>query len=319
MTRPGGAVLIAPRYVLGETEVHHAAVEGFKERALEFKMQLDARLWGWGSVRTTRRSVAELAAESGAATLAASGLALPSIDAVLLCSTRFPGGAQTHGAFVEGVVAGLGLRNPAVYGLTLNRCTNLLTAIQLADALVAAGRHRRILVITADRIAADEPRMEKFALFSDGAASCVIAEACDGDDAYEILATATAQDSAALDWSHEISSDLSRQVNQALLQPAGLQLAEVDGLLHANLFKPLVVMKERQAGFTARQLYTDNIERFGHCFAADPLINLADRTAAGRVADGGHYLLASSVPGSRAGVLLRRLPTRRAAATASPA
>jgi 3-oxoacyl-[acyl-carrier-protein] synthase III len=66
-------------------------------------------------------------------------------------------------------------------------------------------------------------------------------------------------------------------------------------------------MKERQAGFTAGQLYLDNITRLGHCFAADPLINLVDRAALGHIEAGSHCMLASSVPGSRIGVLLKEV------------
>ena len=52
-----------------------------------------------------------------------------------------------------------------------------------------------------------------------------------------------------------------------------------------------------------------NTPRFGHCFAADPLINLVDRAARGAVEEGSAYLLAVSVPGARQGVLLRARPT----------
>jgi 3-oxoacyl-[acyl-carrier-protein] synthase-3 len=55
----------------------------------------------------------------------------------------------------------------------------------------------------------------------------------------------------------------------------------------------------------------------GHCFAADPLINLVDRDAQGELRDGAHYLLAASVPGSRIGVLLRKHALDRELATAS--
>lgn len=78
--------------------------------------------------------------------------------------------------------------------------------------------------------------------------------------------------------------------------------------MHANLFLPLIMMKERQAGSAAGQLYTANITRVGHCFAADPLVNLVDQQRAGRIREDGHYVLAVSVPGSRVAVLLRRLP-----------
>jgi 3-oxoacyl-[acyl-carrier-protein] synthase-3 len=305
--------LLAPRYVLGEEELDHTEVECLAERAAELKMVPKAALWGWGSVRRTGRSLADLAIESGAATLAAARLDPSEVDALVLCSTRFPGGPRTHGRFVERILTGTGLDRAAFLGITLNRCTNLLVALDTAQALVAAGRYRRILVVTTDRIEDEKERMESFALFSDGAASCLVTADAEtagsagaGSTGYRIRSTASAQEAAALDWSHEISADLARAANERLLAPHGLTAAEVDGLLHANLFLPLVTMKERQAGFTAKQLYTANITRLGHCFAADPLVNLVDQEDAGLLRDGGHYLAAVSVPGSRVAVLLQR-------------
>jgi 3-oxoacyl-[acyl-carrier-protein] synthase III len=182
-----------------------------------------------------------------------------------------------------------------------------------------------VLVITTDQVAPGADRMSQFALFSDGAASCLVSAAMGpagpkstaGPEAdptstadparYELVACATAQQTATLDWSNQISSDLAREVNDRLLRAAGLKTGDLAALLHANLYKPLVMMKELQAGFTAEQLYAGNITRLGHCYAADPLINLVDRGALGHIAPGRYAELATSVPGSRIGALLRRI------------
>ncbi len=291
--------LLAPRYVLGELAEDHTTIPNLAARAEELGMLAKPGLWGWGTVRRTTRSLEELAVETGLATLEGAGLASSDVDQLLLCSTEFPGGPATHGQFVETIMKGLGL-NAAFLGVTLNRCTNLLSALGVAEAMVRSGQRARVLVVTTDRVTDEDTRMESFALFSDGAASCLVT-AEPGPDGYELLGSASAQDPGALDWGNEISSDLSRVVNAELLAPRGLTLGDVKALLHNNLYKPIVVMKERQAGFAAAQLNTENTARVGHCFAADPLINLTDH------ADGpGHYLMASSVPGSRVGVLLKR-------------
>jgi 3-oxoacyl-[acyl-carrier-protein] synthase III len=299
------AYLSAPAYVLGETEVAWSDVDGLRERAAQWRMPVLPDLWGWGVARRTSRGLDELFVEAGKAALDAAGLDPAAVSALVLCSTRFPGGPDTHGSFVSGVTGALGLADAAVFGLTLNRCTTFLGGIDLAAALVAAGRHRCVLVVTADRVDDEAARLERFALFSDGAAACVVADAPWSAPAYDVVACASAQVNTDLDWSHEISSDLGRVVNDALLKPADLALSEVAGLLHANLFLPVVAMKERQAGYAAGQLDTANVARVGHCFGADPLINLADRAAAGRVRPGEAYVLAVSVPGVRHGVLLR--------------
>lgn len=297
--------LSAPGYVLGEVEVPHDELPDFAERIRAWRMPAQPALWGWGSVRRTHRTVAELAVESGRCTLAAAGVDPAGVDAVVLCCTRFPGGPDTHGAFVAEIMAGLGLPAAAFTGVTLNRCTNLLAGIDLATALVAARRHRTVLVITTDATGDERDRQEQFALFSDGAASCLVAAQAHGRPAYEVLGCASAQANADLHWSHEISSDLSRLVNDELTKATGVGSAELAAVLPANLFLPLLAMKERQAGFTAAQIDTGNVARLGHCFAADPLINLADRAQRGQVADGAALLLAVSVPGARYGVLLR--------------
>ena len=303
----GPVYLLGPAYVLGEHEVDHTAIENLDELARRFKLAPKADLWGWGTIRTTSRELEDLAIETGLDTLKTAGLDTASIDALVLCSNRIPGPAEGHGQFVADILTGIGLGDIPAYGANLNRCVNLLAGIDLARALVASGRYRRILVITTDKVADGADRMSQFALFSDGAASCVIGADEPWPRGFELIACATAQETATLEWTSQISADLAKDVNEQLLGAAGLKLGDVAALAHANLFTPLLVMKERQAGFSPDQLYLDNISRFGHCFAADPLINLVDRVGLGHLKAGSYCLLASSVPGSRIGALLRRM------------
>jgi 3-oxoacyl-[acyl-carrier-protein] synthase III len=305
-TSPVRAYLRGVSYVLGEQEVGYADIPGLPELAAKLGLVSNPGLWGWGSVRVTCRSPADLAADSLRATLRAAGAGSSSADALVLCTTRVPVPADDHGIFLARVLTGAGLGDIACYGQALNRCLNLLTALDVARALVLSGRHRRVLVATADAVAGGAP-MSRFALFSDAAASCLVAADPGTDGSYEILGCASAQDAGAMDPASQISSDLAREVSGRLLEPPGLKLGDVTALAHLNLFRPLLVMKERQAGFREDQLYLDNIPRTGHCFAADPLINLADLAAAGQLGDGHYCLLAASVPGCRAGVLLRRV------------
>lgn len=252
--------LLAPRYHLGEHRTGHREIPGLAERARKFGMAPVPELWGWGSVYRTERGIDELAVAAGSACLAHAGLDPADVDLLVLCSTRFPGGPDTHGGLVEQVVRGLGLSDPECLGLTLGRCTNLLAAIRLAEAAVAAGRVRHALVATADRIEEETTRVEKFALFSDGAAACLVsAEPGPAAETYEITATAAAQRTAELDWSHEINPKLGQLVNERLREACGVGVEQLDGLLHPNLYTPIAVMKERQAGFSAAQLFTDNI------------------------------------------------------------
>ena len=308
---PSPVFLHEPRYALGEIEVPFDEVDGLSARAEEFRMVPEPGLWGWGSVFRTERGLAAMAVDSALATLRGAGVEAGAVDALLVCCTHLDEAPPSHGRFVGDILAGVGLGDIPFHGLNFNRCVNLLAALEVAASLVAAGRYRRVLVVTTDRAMREADRLVNYALFSDGAASVLVSA---GDvqegECYELLSCATAQDVRSLDWTNEISPDLARRVNDRLLGPLGMKLGDVAGLMHGNIFKPLVVMKERQAGFTPGQIWTGNIARVGHCFAADPLINLADRAAAGHVRPGGHYVLAASVPGSRVGVLVRKTGDR---------
>ncbi|MCX4716567.1 3-oxoacyl-ACP synthase [Streptomyces virginiae] len=295
--------LSGPQYVLGEIATHHTETPDLKARAGELGVPYAPELWGWGHVHRSHKSLEDLAVEAGEATLRAAGVDPSSVDALVLCCTSFPGGPDSHGSFVRTIAEGLGTRETEFLGITLDRCTNLLAGLRVAEAFVAAGIHRRVLVVTTDRVTVEAERLAKFALFSDGAAGVLVS---DTEGEYEIVASAAAHELKDLDWSNQISPDLSRRVNTQLMKRASIGIDQVDILMHANIFEAIVVMKELQAGFTAAQLYTDNIARVGHCFAADPIINLTDLAAAGRLRDDGHYLLAASVPGVRYGVLLRK-------------
>jgi 3-oxoacyl-[acyl-carrier-protein] synthase III len=294
-------------YVLGEKEFGYADIPDLPRLAAALGLVPDPRLWGWGMIRATGRDLADLAADTGRRTLLAAGVDPSAVDALVLCSTRVPGPAEGHGGFLARVLAGMGLRDLPFYGQSLNRCVNLLAGLDVARAFVLAGRYRQVLVITVDAVAEGAASMSQFALFSAGAASALVSADPGSGQSYEVLGCASAQETATLEWTCQISSDLARQVNQQLLAPAGLKLGDVTALLHLNLFKPLLVMKERQAGFREDQLYLDNIGRTGHCFAADPLINLVDRVSLGHLDQGCYCMLAASVPGSRFGVLLQKV------------
>jgi 3-oxoacyl-[acyl-carrier-protein] synthase-3 len=297
--------LRGPQYVVGETEVDHSAIPNLAERAAELKLPTNTKLMGWGTIRHSDRSLEALAAESGRASLAAAGVEAAEVDALIVCSTRVPGTSDGHGAFMQSILTGIGLGDVAFYSQTLNRCTNLLAAIDVAHAFVRSGRYRCVLVVTADKVEEGGERLASYALFSDAAASCLVT-ATPAGGCYDIVACSSAQEAASLEWTKEISSDLSRKVNEELLAPLGMKIGDLGGLMHLNIVKPLLSLKEMQAGFSAGQLYTGNISRLGHCFAADPLINLVDREALGHVQPDGWYMLAASVPGSRAGILLHR-------------
>ncbi|HEV7368385.1 hypothetical protein [Arenibaculum sp.] len=288
-------------YALGEVEHPVTAIDGFTEFLVGQQMIDDADLWGWGSYRATRRTVVELWLDAAGQSLSA--FARESVDAVILCGARFPTDVDGHAELVGRFLEAVGLPHAIPYGVTLNRCATLVAGLGLAEALVGSGHHRAALVVAGDAVSSPDERLRPFAVFSDGAASCIVASGLPGP--FELLATAGACDAAAMTVGGQISADLTRRVNAALAARTGIDAAAVRRLAHNNVFKPIVVMKEQMGGFRRDQLFLENIARAGHVFACDPLVNLADLAGSGAVGPGDAVAMGSSVSGARFGALLR--------------
>ena len=291
-------------YSLGEEERRVSELPGLADWLAQHQMIDDAGLWGWDRFRVTGRPILDLLTETGRRSLADFGDREPKVDAVILCATRFPADVDGHADVVGRLLDALGLHHAIPYGVTLNRCATLTASLGLAEALVRGGRHAAILVVAGDTIGTQDDRLRPFAVFSDGAASCIVSAEAGGE--FELLSTAAAVDSRTMTPNGEISSKLMRRANAELLARAGVDLCDIKCLAHNNLWKPILLLKEQQAGFRRDQLYLDNIPRLGHVFSCDPLINMIDLAAGGLVAPGELLALGSSVSGARFGALLRK-------------
>jgi len=291
-------------YLLGEDERRVTEIPGLAKWLARNQMIDDAGLWGWDRFRVTVRPTVELLAETARRSLADFGPGQPAVDAVILCATHFPSDVEGHADVVGRLLETLGLHQAIPYGLTLNRCATLTSALGLAEALVRSGRHQAILVAAGDAIGEHDERLRPFAVFSDGAASCIVSARQGGQ--FQLLGTAAAVDARMMKPNGEISADLARRANADLFARAEVDLRDIKCLAHNNLWKPIVVMKEQQAGFRRDQLNLDNIARIGHVFSCDPLINMIDLAASGSVASGELLALGSSVSGARFAALLRK-------------
>ncbi|WP_375414838.1 hypothetical protein [uncultured Bradyrhizobium sp.] len=290
------------RYVIGEDERPIADIANFTDFLAQNQMIDDADLWGWNRYRLTRRSAMELGTEAAHHTLAALGSDRHKVDAAILCGTRFSSNVDGHADVVGRFLQSLDLREAIPYGVSLNRCATLAAGLSLAESLVVSGKHRAILLTACDT-SEDDTRLRPFAIFSDGAASCVVVRDIPGE--FELIATAAAVDAAAMRPNGEISAALARRVNADLESRSGVPVDAIKRLTHNNLFKPIVMIKEQQAGFRRDQLFMDNIGRIGHVFASDPLINLIDLLGSGALDKNDVVAMGSSVSGARFGALLR--------------
>ena len=300
--------VLGAAYELGEYEAGYREAHRFEEKIARYEMLDDATAWGWGRFFRSERSRAELAVASARRTLAKAGRTGGDLDAVILCATEFPANVDCHARYCRVVLGELGIERAFMIGVTLGQCNTMLSAVHLADRLVASQSYESVLVVVSDLVADEERRFQQFALFSDAAASCVVTSH-PGDLA--ILASASALDPSALDTAGRFSGRLGRATVEAITHRSGVPPGEVSVVLSPNMFTPIVRMSEGQSGFRPDQLYLRNIADRGHCFSADPLVNLVDHQRANGTQPGQHVLLTSSVPGSCVRILARILDPQR--------
>ncbi|MGL4310636.1 MAG: hypothetical protein ACRCSU_09130 [Paracoccaceae bacterium] len=289
---------------LGEKLRDADSLEGLEEFFAAQGLPPDPQMLGLGRFHEAAEDEWELAIAAARQSLAMAGA---EVDCVILCASRFRGETADHAAGMHRLLSGLGLTPAFTAGVTMNRCASFLSGLRLAEAMVVAGQSRTCLVVTADRFTSDAERLRPFALFSDGAAACIIGASPGAGPCYRILGSAAAVDSDAASESARISGAMVRQANAALHHVTGLSISDHAAVLPTNVYTPIVMMAEAQGGATPASLYLGNIVRRGHVFAADPLLNLVDFEAAESVATGTNLWLAATVPGLRVAMSLQKL------------
>jgi 3-oxoacyl-[acyl-carrier-protein] synthase-3 len=293
--------LAAIAYVLGELELPYHEAPGFTAVCREYAMPDMPALFGWGCYRRTYRALSDLAVESARMTLNKSGLSGNDVDALILCSANLQ---SDHALIYNSILRELGLTRTFPIGVTWTDCTMLLTGLMLAQALVQT-QLDNILIVSANRIEDESFRFQPYALFSDGAASCIVtSETLRGG--FEILGSQSMSRSESTKTEAEADDTvLYRNVHEALTHRLNLDTEGLEKVLPHNLFLPVLKIKEGRLGVATTQLFLDNVAKLGHCFSADSLINLHDYGAGRPSREPGPLMFTANAYGLRSQMVLR--------------
>lgn len=196
----------------------------------------------------------------------------------------------------------LGLRHADAFALTQQNCASGLAALDVAAELLRAegDRDSRALVVTGER--AFSPIVQLIrdtAIMGEAAAACVVAIDGDGDTVDSYVTRTLGEFSAGVLLDAEGVQRFGRLYPQVLagviraaLDEAGLCLDDIDLVIphNVNVLSWLGVIKE--LGTEHRdKFFLDNIKHFSHCYASDVFLNYTTLRDAGRLVDGGRYLL----------------------------
>jgi 3-oxoacyl-[acyl-carrier-protein] synthase-3 len=247
-------------------------------------------------------SVADLAAEAGAAALERSGLAAADVDLLLVATT-------THDHVTPNaaplVAARLGLERAGAMDIGA-ACTAFVSAVAMAAGQIESGRAEHALVIGAEVLSrfTDRDDRRTAALFGDGAGAVVMSTAdgarmgpavmgADGSN-YDLIVAPRERPLISMQ-GHDTFVEATRRLSEVTLQAthaAGLTLDDVDLFVYHQANSRIISTVGERLALPAERVL-DYVPLYGNTSAASIPIALAEAEREGRLRDGMTVLLAA--------------------------
>ena len=226
--------------------------------------------------------------------LQSAGIAAVDIDTVILATESFTAlfeddHPSTIGPFrntrnrIFLFLHRLGFRKASVHCVTYGACTNLVQAFITAEAVMAKGLSRNVLVITGEKFGAPRARLmpEAVSMAGDGAAACIISgEARPEGSGFRLAHVGTSpyrQLDATLDGSKMLIEMFRAMKNAAAdcYESCNLQPEDFRWIVLGDYNALTSVTHGKLLGFTPDRVFMKNVGQLGH-IPFDPLINLAN-------------------------------------------
>ncbi len=247
--------------------------------------------------------------ECAGETLKKGGIDPADVDAVVHFSTSFSEADQDD---IPELCRSLGMRNALPLGTFLGECTNFSSAILVASSLISSLGLHTVVLLGADAIGESQTRRlldRNVSVFSDAIVSCVL-QAGGAKEGYLVEKLSHRFDSelVGLDADADLITliDLFAKamghVCDDVYASTGHGPEEFDHLVLPNLSISALKNYAAIARIPFARVETDNIGRFGHCFAYDQIIKLDTLAVDGAVSHdekllvvgaGGNYLFSA--------------------------
>ncbi len=232
------------------------------------------------------------------------------LEVVVLTSSTIWNDAQR---ILKCLASQVGLGSAYPYGVTLSECANATAAIKLAGATLSDSPDACALVLVADCIHLPRSRLviPDASIYSDSVASFIVsrAEIENGFAIEQIFTMAdwrVAQaDPAGSEYLSLVMKNL-RASCRALARTQDDLFADIDLVCANNYSDAFTELVGLSCGVPTERIYTANLPRFAHAYAADTLINLADYLDRAPLAVGARVAMLSSGIGTWSSLLLRR-------------
>lgn len=197
----------------------------------------------------------------------------------------------------------LGLRRATAFALTQQNCATGLAAVDLAGELLRADGDPggRALVVTGEKTFSRIARLvENTSIMGEAAAACLVGVGGSGLRVRSYVVRTHGQHADIFRPSPASRAEFSDsyverlvEVIRATLARAGLDLTDIDLIVPHNVNTSSWLRALPELGIDRKQVFLDNVERYGHTFCSDPFLNLTTLRDADRLVPGGRYLLTS--------------------------
>lgn len=217
---------------------------------------------------------------------------------------------------LDRVRAGLGLRGATAFALSQQHCASPLYAVRLAEHLRReAGPGATVLVMTGEKAVSPRSRLiPGTTVLGDATAAYLYGDGPDGDEVLAVGIRTLGRFHECGDCPPELLAEYVRIYGDAVvgvmrdaLDDAGLGFPDVDLVLPHNVNTYSWRKIALRSGIPLDRIYLDNVATVGHCFGADPLINLESARKAGRVRPGDLVLLVSAGLGATFATIVARI------------
>lgn len=211
--------------------------------------------------------------------------------------------APCHILAADVVSQRLGVTGAEAFAVTQNDCASGLVAVDVAGELLRADGDpaAAALILTGEKHGARLVRLVKNAsIMGEAGAACLV---CLGGPGSRMLSCAIRTagefaggflmpDAVAARFNQGYGTCLIQVMEEALAR-AGRKLADITMIVPHNVNMSSWRNLCARLGLDLDRVFLDNVGRYGHCYCADPFLNLVSMRDRGLLASGGLYLLVS--------------------------
>ena len=223
--------------------------------------------------------------------------------------------APTTARLIGSLRRKLGLDAARAFDMTHQSCVTGLYALKVLEALLRTEPpETTALLLTGEKVFADGMRaLRRTTILGDAAAGCLVALDGPGDTvlsvAHRTLGEFHRSQNMPPDllarYGEDYAPTLAAVIREAV-HAAGLTMDQVNLILPHNVNRYSWSVIARDLPVPLERVYLENVPKTGHCFCADPFVNLASARAEGAVRPGDTLLMASAGEGGTFGAVVLR-------------